>query len=45
MRIAERLGVDMPITAGVCRVLDDPAAARSAVQDLLKREPKAESWN
>jgi glycerol-3-phosphate dehydrogenase (NAD(P)+) len=45
MRIAEGLGVDMPITAAVCRVLDDPAAARSAVQALLKREPRAESWN
>lgn len=41
-RLAHELGVDMPITAAVCRVLDDPAAAGEAVKELLQREPKAE---
>lgn len=42
MRLAGALGVDMPITGAVCRVLDEPAAARTAVQELLQRAPKAE---
>ncbi len=42
MRLAEKIAVDMPITRAVCRVLDDPAAAATAVQELLQREPKAE---
>ena len=41
-RLAAKLGVDMPITSAVCRVLDDPAAARAVVQELLQREPKFE---
>jgi glycerol-3-phosphate dehydrogenase (NAD(P)+) len=41
-RIADRLGVEMPITQAVCRVLDDPAAAAAAVRELLLREPKPE---
>ena len=41
-RLAHALGVDMPITQAVSRVLDDPAAARPAVQELLQREPKPE---
>ncbi|MCI3950674.1 MAG: Glycerol-3-phosphate dehydrogenase [Burkholderiales bacterium] len=45
MHLASELGVDMPITRGVCRVLEDPAAAKPAVQELLQREPKAEYWN
>jgi glycerol-3-phosphate dehydrogenase (NAD(P)+) len=40
--LAQRLGVEMPITRAVCQVLDDPAAARAAVQGLLQREPRAE---
>jgi len=43
-RLANALGVEMPITHAVCRILDDPAAARDAVQELLQREPKAEHW-
>ena len=39
---AGELGVEMPITRAVCRVLDDPRQARAAVQDLLAREQKAE---
>lgn len=41
-RLGGELAVDMPITRAVCRVLDDPAAAGPAVQELLQREPKAE---
>ena len=42
-RLAGKLGVDMPITRAVCRVLDEGTAPRDAVQDLLQREPKPES--
>ena len=41
-RLAGELKVEMPITRAVCRVLDDPRLARSAVQELLAREQKAE---
>ena len=41
-RLAQELAVDMPITAAVCRVLDDPTTAGAAVKELLQREPKAE---
>ncbi|MGQ0748924.1 MAG: NAD(P)H-dependent glycerol-3-phosphate dehydrogenase [Betaproteobacteria bacterium] len=41
-RLARELGVEMPITRAVSRVLENPATARSAVQELLQREPKAE---
>lgn len=35
-------GIEMPITQAVCRVLDDPASARVAVQELMSREQKRE---
>ncbi|MBM3359707.1 MAG: NAD(P)-dependent glycerol-3-phosphate dehydrogenase [Betaproteobacteria bacterium] len=41
-RVAASRKVDMPITDAVCRVLDDPSAARSTVQELLAREQKTE---
>lgn len=41
-RLAAKLGIEMPITQAVCRVLDDPAAAGAAVKELLQREPKPE---
>jgi glycerol-3-phosphate dehydrogenase (NAD(P)+) len=41
-RHAENLGVEMPITQAVCRVLEEPSSARAVVQELLRREPKAE---
>jgi glycerol-3-phosphate dehydrogenase (NAD(P)+) len=41
-RLGEKSKVEMPITRAVCRVLDDPAAARVAVKELLDREPKSE---
>jgi len=40
--LAGGLGVEMPITRAVCRVLDDPRQARAAVQELLAREQKSE---
>ena len=40
--LAAQLGIDMPITRAVCRVLDYPGDARAAVQDLLAREQKPE---
>lgn len=42
-KLATRLAVDMPISAAVCRVLYDNVPARTAVEDLLSREPKAEN--
>jgi glycerol-3-phosphate dehydrogenase (NAD(P)+) len=41
-RLAAELKVEMPITAAVCRVMDDPEAAHAVVQDLLGREQKSE---
>lgn len=41
-RMAARLGVDMPVTRAVCRVLGDHKQARAAADSLLQREPKAE---
>jgi len=41
-RLARELGVDMPITRSVCRVLDGNVPALEAVQELLQRDPKPE---
>ena len=41
-RIAERLGVEMPIVAAVCRMLYEDAPAKAIVDELLSRELKAE---
>ena len=43
MRLAGYLGVEMPITRAVCRVLDDPGSAKAAVQELMAQEQKPES--
>jgi glycerol-3-phosphate dehydrogenase (NAD(P)+) len=40
--LAGKLGVEMPITGAVCRVLDEPRQARAAVQELLAREQRTE---
>ncbi len=40
--LAGKLGIDMPITRAVCRVLADHTQARAAADALLQREPKAE---
>ena len=39
---AERMGLSMPITAEVYRVLYEGKDPRTAVQDLMLREPTAE---
>ncbi len=39
---AAKLGVDMPITATVCEVLDGKLSPAGAVERLMKREPKHE---
>ena len=41
-RLTRELGVDMPITRAVCRVMDEGVAPREAVHDLLQRELKPE---
>ena len=41
-RLARELGIEMPITRAVCRVLDENVAARAAVEELLRRDPKHE---
>jgi glycerol-3-phosphate dehydrogenase (NAD(P)+) len=41
-RMAGKLGVEMPVTRAVCRVLADHRQARAAADELLQREPKAE---
>lgn len=42
-RLAEREGVDMPITQAVCKVLFEGLPPGKAVETLLNREPKAEN--
>src|SRR6202047_4146374 len=41
-RLAERMRVEMPIVAAVCRVLYEGAPANAMVEELLNRELKAE---
>lgn len=41
-RLAQQLGVDMPICAAVYRVLCEQVPAASAVEDLLSRAPNSE---
>jgi glycerol-3-phosphate dehydrogenase (NAD(P)+) len=40
--LAQRLGVDMPITEQVCAVLFEQCPARTAVDALLRRDPRRE---
>jgi len=41
---AAQMGVDMPITAAVYRVLYEDASPATAVQELMLRSPKGERW-
>ena len=41
-RVARELRVDMPITRAVCRVMDEGIPPLDAVQELLRRDPRAE---
>lgn len=42
---AERLGIDMPITRAVCRLLFGKIPPREVVTELMERAPKMESVN
>ncbi len=42
-RLAQARGIDMPITAAVCRVLDAPQSAVQVARELLARDAKSES--
>ncbi len=42
--LARRYEVEMPIVDQVCAILEDGKSPRAAVQDLLLRDPKPESW-
>jgi glycerol-3-phosphate dehydrogenase (NAD(P)+) len=41
-RLAREIGVEMPITRAVCRVIDGSIPAADAVQELLQRDSKPE---
>ena len=41
-RRATDMGIDMPITATVCDVLDGKLSAPAAVERLMNRDPKHE---
>jgi len=43
-RLAGELKVEMPITRAVSRVLYENVAAKTALQELLDRDPKAENY-
>lgn len=40
--VAARLGLDLPICEGICRILFDGASAREVVRELMARPPQAE---
>ncbi len=42
-RLAERHGVDMPISEAVCRLLDGEIDAKAAAEALLRRDPRTEA--
>lgn len=41
-RRARSLGIEMPITAAVCAVLDGSLSAAAAVEQLMRRDPRGE---
>lgn len=41
-RRAQALGIEMPITDAVCRLLNQPGRAADVVRELLSRDPKPE---
>jgi glycerol-3-phosphate dehydrogenase (NAD(P)+) len=43
LSLAQRHGVDMPITRAVCQVLQQEITPQAAVEVLLNRDPKAET--
>ena len=42
--LAERVGVEMPITANVCAILFNGKPPRESVGELMERDLKAEQW-
>jgi glycerol-3-phosphate dehydrogenase (NAD(P)+) len=40
--VAARLGLDLPICEGLCRILFDGANGRDVVRELMARPPQAE---
>ena len=42
--LAERMGIEMPIVDAVHRMLFEDLSPRAAVEVLMLREPKAETW-
>ena len=44
LRLSRELNIEMPITQAICGILHDGVPARMAVEALLNREPKTESY-
>ena len=44
LRLSHGMKVEMPITAAVCSIIHDGVPARLAVEALLNREPKTETY-
>jgi glycerol-3-phosphate dehydrogenase (NAD(P)+) len=44
LELADELGVEMPITREVERILFEGKSPRQAIRDLMERELKAEQW-
>ena len=44
LHLGNRLDVELPITQAVCRVLFEGLAPKAAVEELLNREPRAETY-
>ena len=42
--LAQRKGVEMPITAKVCEILFEGKSARDSVPELMERDLKSEQW-
>jgi glycerol-3-phosphate dehydrogenase (NAD(P)+) len=45
LALARKEGVEMPIASQVCRMLDGEVKPRSAVEELMTRDPKPETWS
>jgi len=43
-RLSQKMGVEMPITAEVYRILYESKKPEQALLDLMTRDPKMESW-
>ena len=43
-QLSQELGVEMPITAEVYRILYEGKGPQAALMDLMTRDPKMETW-